>query len=130
MTYQVLAEIKAKTRHGETGLPPGQIIRLDPAKAKPLLESGKIKPFEPEPTPMTEDGRQSLKMIMDAAIRKARDEIIKACKGRQFKANDEIRRAERDIEILQVKVFTREVNVQDYTATCQRWADVSIKANT
>ena len=46
MTYQVLAEIRVKTRQGEAVLTAGHIIRLDTAKANPLIASGKITPLE------------------------------------------------------------------------------------
>jgi len=55
MTYQVLTELKVKTRQGEAILKTGSMIRLDPAKATPLIESRKIKHVESAKIPLPED---------------------------------------------------------------------------
>jgi hypothetical protein len=73
MTYQVLTELKVKTRQGEAILTPGQIINLDSSKADSLLALGKIKPTE------------SLEEVMDAILWTSRNQIMDAHKGRQYK---------------------------------------------
>lgn len=128
MIYQVLREIRVKTGQGEVSLPPGQIIRLQPAKANPLIELGKLKPAKPEPHAMTKARRQSLDDVIYAIILDAHSRIIKARQGQPYMSNDEIRKTEQDINRLQHEVMNGQAMLSDYQVACDRWVSMMIKA--
>jgi hypothetical protein len=121
MTYRLLTEIKVRTSQGETVLPPGKIIRLDPAKAHPLIESGKIIPIEYETRQLIEDRQEYLLDRMSAIILQSRDNIVAACRGRQFQSNEEARKAEHNIESVQHKVMAGAATLGDFEDACRAW---------
>lgn len=70
---------------------------------------------------------QSLQEVMDVIILNARDRIIKAHRGRQYEATDEIRPAERNIERLQLDVMNGQAKLSEYQAPCERWVSLTIE---
>jgi hypothetical protein len=60
-------------------------------------------------------------MVMDAIILNSRDNIIKACKGRSFKSNDEIRQAEHNIEKVQAEIFEGKAKLYDFCQVVDIW---------
>jgi hypothetical protein len=115
MTYQVLSTLKVKTRQGETILSPGQIINLNPSKADSLLALGRIKPVEQKS--MT-TWPESLEEVLNAIVLASCNRIVETLKGKQYRANDEIRKAEEDVNHLYHEVLN---GLAEYQAACQRW---------
>lgn len=108
MTYQVLTELKVKTKQGETILSPGQIINLNPAKADSLLAEGKIK-------------QTSLEEILDSILKESMDKIIEAHKGRQYHATYEIRTSEDEIDSLYEAVLNGQESLSDFQDAVNIW---------
>ena len=108
MTYQVLTELKVKTRQGEAILTPGQVINLNPAKADSLLALGKIKQISIEET-------------LDAILWELMDRIIETHKGRQYQATDEIRGIEEEIDRLYKEVLKGQAKLEDFRSACGDW---------
>lgn len=98
-----------------------KIVKQDP---EPKTE--RIRLVEKKALPMTEARRQSLQSVMDITILTARNRIIKAHKGRQYKATDESRTAEATIERLQHEVLNGQTSLAEYRAACERWARICI----
>jgi hypothetical protein len=86
----------------------------------------KIRLVEKKSLPMTEARRQSLQTVMDATILTARDRIIESHKGRQFRATDESRKAEQEIERLQHEVLSGKSSLAEYRNACALWARICV----
>lgn len=108
MTYQVLSNLKVKTRQGEMILSPGQIIDLNPSKADSLLAEGKIKPT-------------TLEKTLDAILQASIARIIEAHKGRQYRASDEIRSIEEEIDRIYRAVLNGQANISDFQDAIHAW---------
>lgn len=108
MTYQVLTALKVKTKQGETILYPGQIIDLNLSKAHSFIAQGKIKPMNLEET-------------LDSILFNARDRIVNANDGSQYKANDEIRAVEDEINRLYKAVLNGQESLSDFPNACEKW---------
>jgi len=87
----------------------------------------KIRLVEKKSLPMTEARLESLQAVMDAIILTSRDRIIEAHQGRQYKANDEIRKAEHEIEELQREVLTGQVQLADFQKAVKTWELVCLE---
>ena len=116
MTYQVLTEIRVKTRQGETVLTQGSMIRLDPAKATPLIESRKIKPLE-FLTSMTATRRETLLACMIATWETISRPYLKT----GYKLTSEVKEAESVIEKLQYEVLEGKAKLEDFRNACSNW---------
>lgn len=138
MTYEVLAELKVKTAQGETILSPGQLIRLAPAKAKPLVESSKIRPTGigmvigvatlwknscQQETP--EARHESLEAVMTALLIGTRNRIIEMHKGRQYKATDEARQVESAVDGTYHQVLSGLAEIADFSQAVAAWETLS-----
>jgi len=127
MHYQTLTEISVKTAQGKALLNPGTIINLDPAKAKSLIVSGKIKPIEA--TPMSIGRLQSLEASIDAIIAETMDVIAKACNGKQFRSNDDIRKAEVEEAAIYKKVMNGNAKLDEFKTAANKWKELSLIEN-
>jgi hypothetical protein len=61
---------------------------------------------------------------MTAIILNARDRIIEVHKGRQYRASDEIRAAEREIERIQHDVMNGQAQLDDFQKAVNAWERV------
>jgi len=118
MIYQVLTEIRVKTRQGEALLTSGSMIRLDPAKASPLIESGKIKPLKSQKTLMTEARRESLLDCMIATWETISRPYFKT----GYKLTSEVEKAESVIVRVQSEVLEGKAKLEDFRNACIIWA--------
>lgn len=143
MTYRVLTELKVKTAQGEAILPPGQLIRLDPAKAKPLIESFKIRlteseisfgngevPFWTNPYPQgtPEARRQSREDALTALLLDSRNQIIEACKGRHYHADEKTQQMKLNIDRIWNEVIAGSAKLEDFRTACGNWISSSAEA--
>ncbi len=108
MTYQILTELKVKTKQGETILSPGQIINLNPSKADSLLAEGKIK-------------QTSLEDILDSILNESMSKIIEAHEGRQYHATDEIRTSEDEIDRMYKAVLKSQGSLSGFQDAVNIW---------
>ena len=108
MTYQVLTNLKVRTKQGETVLSPGQIINLNPSKAESWIAQGKIKPTTLEET-------------LDLILWESMDRIFEAHKGKQYQATDEIRGIEEEIDRLYKAVLNGHGSLSDFQNAVNVW---------
>lgn len=111
MTYQVLTNLKVKTKQGEMTLSPGQIINLNPSKAESWIAQGKIKPISSEGTP-------------DAILSDSIDRIIEKHKGMQYKTTEEIRKAEDEADRIYKKLLQGQGSISDFQKACDEWVSI------
>jgi hypothetical protein len=78
----------------------------------------------PHPQGTLKARNESLQEVVDAILLTARDRIIEAQEGRQYKATDEIRKAEHEIEGLQKEVMSGQANLSDFREATERWARI------
>jgi len=108
MTYQVLKTLKVKTKQGKTIIFPGQIIELNPSKAESLLAQGKIK-------------LTTIEEILDSILSNIRDRIIEEHKSKQYRATEEIRGIEDEIDRVYKAVLDSQATISDLESACEKW---------
>ena len=82
-----------------------------------------------EISPAIDKRQQSLEASIDAIITETMDEIAKACNGKQFRSNDEIRKAEVEEAAIYKKVINVNAKLDEFKTAANKWKELSLIEN-
>ena len=64
---------------------------------------------------------ESLEEMLNGIVLDSCNRIVESLNGKQYRASDEIRKAEEDVNHLYHEVLKSQASLAEYQAACQRW---------